>query len=182
MPLFACPRPRLLDLIWIGPCRLIRTPPQLAAHAPIKGGSAFLCKRCARSRQVGKGLQDPAPALFRRAAGLRLCFPHTSSFIACVQFLNFLQDDYLGWGDALLPPAQARGGLQRPAAHCHSGILVPGRQLPAHLAWDPWPLGKRVLRAPLRGILEAHVVGERAMRRAFLGDSGQTRLREILHE
>lgn len=65
----------------------------------------------------------------------------------------------MGRGDALLSPVQARGGLQCPAAHCHCGILVLSGQLPVHLAWDPWPLGKGVLKALLGEVLEAHAVG-----------------------
>lgn len=151
------PAPRLLDLSWTRPCHLIGTPPLLAAHAPIKGGSAFLCKRGANLSSKEE-LRDPVSVLLWRAAGLRLSFTHTSS----QKFSNFSQNDCVGRGDALLPPTQARRGLQRPTAHCHPGLRVLSGQLPAHLAWDPWPLGKGVLKV-LRGVLEAHVVGVREL-------------------
>lgn len=145
------PAPRLLDLSWTGPCHLIGIPPLLAAHAPIKGGLPFFAN-AAQTCQVRKSFG--ISVLLRRAAGLRHSFTYTSS----PQFSNFSHNDCVGRGDALLPPTQARRGLQRPAAHCHPGILVLSGQLPAHLAWDPWPLGKGVLKV-LRKVLEARVVG-----------------------
>lgn len=53
-----------------------------------------------------------------------------------------LQHDSVEWRAAFLPPAPASPRLQRPIAHRHSGVLGLGCQLPAHLAWDSWSIGK----------------------------------------
>ena len=69
-----------------------------------------------------------------------------------------LQHDSVEWCAALLPSAPACRRPQCPATHRHSRVLGLGRQLPAHLTWDSWPLGKGVVEAlvwGMEGILDS---------------------------
>ena len=69
-----------------------------------------------------------------------------------------LQHDSVGWCAALLPSAPACRRPQCPSTHRHSRVLGLGRQLPAHLTRDSWPLGKGVVEAlvwGMEGILDS---------------------------